>query len=195
MKLENLILEMLLINPKHSVIFRGETWRRPALIGFGGTQSLKDLIVDDLDIRPTTWPPQNKHKIMVHGGFAQRTMRLIHEIEDFIESENNFALGGHSLGGACAILCASYLSHEGKNVKNVFTFGTPFVGTTKFQKYYKHQNLWNLTENYVTPRDPVVKKIPYIYKPVGNINDVFFEDDDIWKHHDLSTYSQVVQHN
>lgn len=194
MQLQNLILEMLLLNPKKPVIFRKETWRRPALISFGGTQSLKDLIMDDFYIRPTTWPPENNKETKVHGGFAQRTKRLVNEIDEFIISEHNFVLGGHSLGGACAILCASYLSEKGKNVESVYTFGTPFVGTKQFQNFYKEQDLWDITENYTTPRDPVVKKIPYIYKPVGKINNLLFEDDNIWKHHDLLTYSNLLRH-
>jgi len=193
MKLQNILLEMLLIHPKSPVIYKEATWKEPALISFGGTQSWKDLIVDDLDIKPAIWPPNNKQKSKVHGGFAKRTMRLMEEMGDFLESEHEFAIAGHSLGGACAILCASYLTEEGKNIKNVFTFGTPFVGTRQFQKYYKRQNLWRITENYVTPKDPVVKKIPYIYKSVGTIKNVFFENDDEWKHHDLLTYFQVLE--
>ena len=162
------------------------------VIAFSGTNTVKDLIFDDFNIRPISWP-NFENEAKVHGGFAMRTNRLLVELDDFIENNDNFVLGGHSLGGACAILCASYLVSIGKNVDNVFTFGVPCVGTKKFQMYYKKQRLWNKTLNYATTKDPIVNKIPRLYKPIGQYIEVACDYESALKQHDIDTYYDLLR--
>jgi len=168
----------------------------PPFVVFSGTQSLKDLLIYDLNIKPTLWPPKKYSSELVggrvHGGFAARTNRLYSKIDDFIEQHDNFVLGGHSLGGSCSILLASLLKAQGKNISSVYTFGVPKLATTEFEIYYKNQDLWTKTHNFVTPRDPVVNKIPYLYRSVGQYTELDFHSDSAWEHHDLSTYHNCL---
>lgn len=164
---------------------------KPPIISFGGTQNFMDLIVDDFWIKRKPWP-DSKYDTYVHGGFARRTLRLADEMKEFIEKNDNFILGGHSLGGACAILLASYLVENNKNVQEIFTFGAPPLSSEEFQDFYCNQELWNKTYNFVIPDDPIVKNIP-IYKFVGIRLDLYFKADSIWTHHDLESYESAVE--
>ena len=113
-------------------------------------------------------------------------------MEEFISNNDNFVIGGHSLGGACAILLGSYLVHTKKNVREVCTFGTPALSSDKFQKVYQSQNLWYNTYNYVLPKDPIVKTVPF-YKFVGQRVELSFEStQNIWENHDLHNYEHAL---
>jgi predicted lipase len=164
----------------------------PSIITFGGTQTIKDLVMDDLWLTPSVWPSKTYKNTLVHGGFARRTLRLLESMSEFVDENDNFILGGHSLGGACAILSASLLTERNKTVVNVYTFGSPPLSTSKFQDFYKKQNLWDNTVNFVIPNDPIVKNIP-IYKFVGKIVELEYEGTGMWDHHDLSNYLKVLE--
>ena len=168
----------------------------PAVIVFAGTQNWVDLVVDDLNIKPVLWPPSklvsDTMQGRVQGGFASRTVRLFKEMECFTQYHDDFVVAGHSLGGACAILLASLLTYKGKRVSCVYTFGVPKLATSKFQQMYKDQGLWKRTHNFVTPQDPVVNRIPYFYKSVGEYKELHFESENAWDHHDLSTYHNCL---
>ena len=169
---------------------QNEMFKNP-VIAFTGTNTVKDLFFDDLNIRPISWP-NFESDAKVHGGFAIRTNRLLEDLHNFIEDSDNFVLGGHSLGGACAILSASYLVSIGKKVDNVYTFGVPCVGSKKFQDYYKKQGLWERTFNYVTTKDPIVNRIPRLYKPIGQYIDVPCDYESSLKQHDIDTYYDLL---
>ena len=159
------------------------------LVCFQGTQSVRDLLLDDLNIRPISWP--RKRDARVHGGFAQRTRRLSNtdELGVFIEENDDFILTGHSLGGCCAILLASKLERMGKRIHSVYTFGAPNLATPSFVKQYnREQDLCMRTHNIVLPRDPIVFKIPNVYRRVGLNCEIPFESDSLWAHHDMASY-------
>ena len=159
---------------------------RPYVV-FSGTQNWKDLVIDDLNVSPRRWPDRAGR--LVHGGFAARTNRLSAELEEFIVSNDNFVLGGHSLGGCCAILLASKLESQEKNVCGVYTFGVPQSATPRFQEFYKAQELWNKTHNFITPRDPIVHRIPYgFYKTIGQYYLIDCDEEDEWEHHEIAIY-------
>ena len=162
-----------------------------ALLAFTGTQTPKDLIFDDLDIRRSCWPDHDG--FVVHRGFARRTRSILDEIQPFLESHERFILAGHSLGGACAILAASALVEQAKHVQGVYTFGTPRLGSTKFQKLYRAQGLTRITRSFATPRDPIVHKIPYIYKEVCPYEELFCDEKDAWAHHDMKAYANAMR--
>lgn len=180
MKVEKIILNLLLLQ-------RVDVFHYDKIMVFSGTQRLKDIL-DDINIFPRKWPRQENQ--IVHGGFALRTERLMYKMHDFIEKNDNFILGGHSLGGGCAILCASELKRIGKNVKAVYTFGSPKLASDKFINYYKKQDLWNKTFNYVTPNDIIVN-LPF-YKHVGRTIILDFEEKNGIISHDLNTYIDII---
>lgn len=191
MKFKNLILTNLLKNSNFPYICVYPTMRHPPIILFGGTQNLFDLIHDDLSIRSTSWPNDDSFKSDVHGGFARRTLRLAQEMNDFISENDNFIIGGHSLGGACSILLASYLVYNNKNVRSIYTFGAPPLSSKGFQRTYHAQNLWDKTYNFVLSGDPIVKKIP-IYQFVGKRIELQFTSDTLWEQHDLNNYAAAI---
>ena len=158
------------------------------LVLFSGTRTWQDLVFDDLNVKPRRWPTSS-YGGAVHGGFAERTRRLAtEEAGTFLSENNDFVIGGHSLGGACAILTASLLRHRGKRVDTVYTFGVPCLATPRFQTFYTHQGLWNKTTNYYTPRDPVVTRLPNLYKRVGSYAMLPCDADDVWLQHDMASY-------
>lgn len=194
MKIEKIITGVLLAQ-SNGIICIEPKINRPPIIAFAGTQNLKDLIVHDFNILPTFWPPENKKKRIggrVHSGFAKRTSYLMETAGDFIDAHDNFILGGHSLGGSCAILCASKLVNINKTVESVYTFGVPKIGTSKFRDYYTSQGLWNKTTNYITQNDCVVK-LPFLYKSIGNTNILEFEEKNGLISHDLISYDTLVK--
>ena len=193
MKIEKIITGVLLAQ-SNGIICIEPKINRPPIIAFAGTQNLKDLFVHDFNILPTFWPPENKKKRIgggVHSGFAKRTSYLMETAGDFIDAHDNFILGGHSLGGSCAILCASKLVNINKSVESVYTFGVPKIGTSKFRDYYNSQGLWNKTTNYITRNDFIVK-LPFLYKSVGNTNILEFEEKNGLISHDLVSYDTLV---
>jgi predicted lipase len=117
---------------------------------------------------------------------------LIKTLDKFIADNDNFVLGGHSLGGACAILCASYIQDQkNKNVEKVFTFGVPRLASKQFQTFYRQQKLWHKTQNYIITKDPVTK-LP-VYRLVGNIVEFRnFEGNGFLENHDLNSYLEVI---
>jgi hypothetical protein len=83
------------------------------------------------------------------------------DAENFNEN-NKIILTGHSLGGALAILSACYLYELGIKKENieVYTFGSPPVGTEEFCQYYEDKiNLYRvINENDVVPKlDKITK--------------------------------------
>ena len=181
MKIEKMLIQMLLLQ-RADVFYHKEN-----IIVFSGTQNIKDIMYD-VNVIPRRWPREEKQR--VHGGFALRTERLMNKIEHLIEERDNFIIGGHSLGGSCAILCASELTRRGKNVKAIYTFGSPKMATKKFIDYYKSQGLWEKTFNYVTPNDIIVN-LP-IYQCVGKNIILDFEEKNGIISHDLNTYMNII---
>ena len=194
MKIEKIITNVLLAQTNGIICIEPKI-NRPPIIAFAGTQNLKDLFVHDFNILPTFWPPENKKSRLggrVHSGFARRTNYLMNTVDEFINKHDNFVLGGHSLGGSCAILCASRLININKTVNAVYTFGVPKIGTSKFRDYYKSQGLWNKTTNYITENDFIVN-LPLLYKSVGNNYLLEFEEKNGLISHDLVSYDNLVK--
>jgi len=165
---------------------------KPPIIVFSGTKDLKEVFRYDLKIKPKNWPPNNSEAGFVHAGFADRTQLILGEIQDFVNKYDNFIIGGWSLGGSCAILSASALQNEGKQINSVITFGTPRLASKRFQLFYKKQDLWDKTINYFTPKDPIVTKIPKLYKNVGHSKLIQYESENDWSHHDIKVYENCI---
>jgi len=166
----------------------------PALLLFSGTQTYRDLWVDDLDVRPGVWPARRRGADgwTVHRGFARRTREILDdEARAFLEAHDRFVVGGHSLGGACAILAASDLQRrDGKQVDAVYVFGTPRLASRGFRAYYcDEQRLGGVTRSFATPRDPIVHRIPSVlYASVVPYEAVPCAAEDAWSHHDMRAY-------
>lgn len=173
------------------------------LLLISGTQTARDLLVDDLDIRTAVWPPVRcvrrdggnhgggNHGGVVHRGFARRTRVLFERVSDFIEDHDKFVVAGHSMGGSCGVLMASLLVEMSKEVDAVYTFGMPRMASQEFRAYYRTTGLADVSRHFTTPKDPVVYRIPYVYDAVGDYETVPCDSDDAWVQHDMRSYYNV----
>jgi len=184
MKIEKILLNVLAVQKAGVTCIPKTRELDHPVIFFSGTQNLMHLLNYDLNFLQKDWPPKGK----AHSGFVKRTNKLIDEIEYFIEENDDFILSGHSLGGAVAVLCASRITTNGKNVTGVYTFGAPKIGNEEFREYYIKQNLWGKTKNYVTPRDFVKKLPPFIYKNIGDEIEIYSNEKHLLKSHDIKAY-------
>lgn len=165
----------------------------PGLIAIRGTQSTRDVLYD-LDVRSTSWPRKSSWG-QVHKGFASRTLQHLPELnETFLENHDSFVIGGHSMGGCCAILLASKLFQEGRSIREVYTFGSPKVALPEFARKYSSTKLDRITYNFVTPKDPIALRMPPIYSSVGRIVNLEYASANAWIHHDLKTYHRILHH-
>lgn len=184
MKIEKILLNVLAVQKVGVTCIPKTRELGHPLISFSGTQNIKHVLNYDLNFLEAEWQPKGK----VHSGFVKRSIKLMDQIEYFIKENDDFILSGHSLGGAVAVLCASRITTNGKNVAGVYTFGTPKIGNEDFREYYIDQNLWEKTKNYVTPRDFVKKLPPFIYKNIGDEIELYSSERNLLKSHDIKTY-------
>lgn len=109
----------------------------------------------------------------VHEGFlngangiweqsAQGLRRLIQE-ENL--AQKNFWITGHSQGGAVAVLIASRLFEESRQVKGVYAYGMPRIATEEFQSSY-NRVLGDATLVIANQNDPV-PHVPRQFTAVG----------------------------
>lgn len=204
------LTRMLALNKSPIVCHPPHSPSDPALIAIAGTQTARDLLVDDLDIRSAQWPPQGRWRVcdsrryanddecgsnnyggVVHRGFARRTRALFGKIRHFVEEHDSFVLTGHSMGGACAVLMASLLYELPREVVGVYTFGMPRMASDEFRTYYHRTGLDGVSRHFTTPRDPVVYDIPFVYDAVGEYEVVPCDFEDVWMQHDMKAYDRV----
>lgn len=171
----------------------------PAVLLFTGTRTLRDLVLDDLDVTPSVWPERAANTTttrggVVHGGFARRTRTLLRSprVAAFVDEHRDFVLGGHSLGGACAVLAAVHLDQVlRKRVHAVYTFGMPPLAREGFRRHYA-DTLGPRSRHFATPRDPVVYRIPGPYRHLAAYEPVSCDAESIWDHHDMAVYRAAL---
>lgn len=119
------------------------------VISFTGTEpdgGASDFLTD-LDFLPTS----SGQGGVVHEGFKKAFDSIWNELDDLVYDLNERAIWitGHSLGGALAVHAASRIEAEG-----CYTFGSPRVGSKKFNKTI-------LTPIYrVAKNNDIVTRIP-----------------------------------
>jgi len=78
--------------------------------------------------------------IRVHSGFYNALREIYHDMRAFIRARDNSRrvfLGGHSLGGALAILCGYRLQKVGGiDVQGIYTWGAPRVGNDDWAAHF-----------------------------------------------------------
>lgn len=76
----------------------------------------------------------------MHQGFVTAYMSVQDQIHRYVQQKNpgELTITGHSLGGALATLCAIdfRLTYEGEYPLEIYTFGSPRVGTPSFRDLY-----------------------------------------------------------
>ena len=160
----------LLLRCQAPVTILRPTAKRPLFIGFTGTSTMAD-VYDDVRFFARPWPPEEEDsEALVHGGFADRTMRLCGEdMLGLLQSNPRAIIAGHSMGGACAVLVAFWAARLCPHPLHhtVHTMGAPRLGNAAFCEAYRRQGMWDRTWRHRTPHDPVVKIPPWL-RHVGN---------------------------
>ena len=178
----------ILLHATSPVVCVPATRDAPAIVAMQGTLTLRDLLVDDLDVRPVRW-----HGARVHGGFARRARRLLRDTRQFVEAHDEIVFAGHSMGGACVALAAFDLAQADEDrVRGVYTFGAPCFGTRRFCSLYENQ-LTSRTIHFGTPRDPVVHTIPDLYSLPGDRVILECDVEDAWAQHDMRSYAEALR--
>lgn len=107
------------------------------VIAFRGTEDVQDWITD-AKFRREKFKPEAKCE--VHrgflGAFASVKADILSALVAMQRTHGRIWITGHSLGGALAILCASWLRRKCFYAQAVYTFGSPRVGNSHFAKAY-----------------------------------------------------------
>jgi hypothetical protein len=127
-----------------------------AVLAFRGTANLQDWRINLNAIRV---PMPGVPGVMVHRGFLEAFERCRAEIEAAVDANVASTLGlyitGHSLGGALAQIASAVLGRD--NLAACYTFGSPRVGTVRFDlqvkcPHYRVINDWDLVPGLPWPR-------------------------------------------
>jgi len=122
-------------NSQSSCLMGYDHQKATTYIAFTGTNITNYVtILDDLDAFLVTYPYGDGN---VSDGFLSAFDGLKDEIISYIVNNPSveIVLTGHSLGGALAVLCGSYLHFSGINSR-IVTFGAPKVGDQTFSNAF-----------------------------------------------------------
>lgn len=131
---------------------------------FRGTEpnELSDVLAD-----LNALPKKSMTDGWVHSGFRGELDKIWSDIKPLAEShkEKDCFVCGHSLGAAMATICTSRLE-EFRSVNELYTYGSPRVGTCSFVRGVKTTH-WRFVNN-----NDVVTRVPLFlmgYKHHGNL--------------------------
>lgn len=114
---------------------------------------------NDLKADLNAWPALAETIGRVHSGFKREVDDLWPILEHrLIHNTKELWLCGHSLGGAMAVICAGRckLSYIKTNPLEVFTYGSPRVGTRKYVAHCDVQHVRWVNNNDIVPQVPPV---------------------------------------
>jgi len=126
-----------------------------------GTEGLRDVIEDWKTISE---PLPGGGTARVHTGFEDQYSSVRAEVERALQHISDpLFIAGHSLGAALATLAA-----RDRNVRGVYTFGSPRVGNQAFVDSLKGTNIFRVVDD-----QDVVKTLPppnLGYEHVGQLH-------------------------
>ena len=166
-KIYDLSLLLIINNTKtdtHGVIMIDKN-NKKLYICFRGTADEKNAITDlECIQRKVTIGGK---QVMIHDGFLKSFESIQDEIKLFAFNEYkeyDIVVCGHSLGGALAYICVSYL-----NIPNdiyVVTCGAPRVGDTKFSDLFFSKVIKSYRFIYCDDVVPEIPRINYVQVPI-----------------------------
>jgi triacylglycerol lipase len=124
-------------------------------IAFRGTQVTENLswkdIFSNAKIRKVRWVTNELKRTRIHRGYRNSFLMLSGEIRKLSKiTKRPFYLTGHSLGGALATICSTYI-----DATATYTFGSPRIGNRTFAKVLKDRKLHRFVyENDIAPKWP-----------------------------------------
>ena len=122
---------------------------------FASTVTLED-VYSDLDVTGTNVPEEwgFPKGVRIHRGFMKVYNKYRSKVLTFGENNDEAVFCGHSLGGALIQIAALDVAINRKKKFDVYTFGSPRVGNSKFVKAYNSQV--NKSYRIYKPFDPIV---------------------------------------
>jgi hypothetical protein len=131
---------------------------------FPGTDGIQDWRTDFKAIK-TSWMDDRG---AVHRGFAAAWSSVMSEVLKETQNAAQVIVIGHSLGGALAMLAASFIQSAQGNIAGVYTYGQPRVGNGAFKRAY-NATLNAATFRIVNEEDPVPYLPPWLmgYRHTG----------------------------
>jgi len=105
------------------------------LLSFRGTEPKKSDALTDANAEMVHF---SEVCGMVHAGFYKAFKSIQGSLDEVVQlaHESKVILCGHSLGGALAVMAATYIRKKYKREVLVYTFGCPLVGDTDFTSQY-----------------------------------------------------------
>ena len=102
-------------------------------------------------------PDRAQTQGFVHNGFQTEVDKIWDDIKSHMKEENhydkNIFVCGHSLGGAMSQIASARICQEA-DVRALYTFGSPRVGTRKFIKTIKCNHYRYVNNNDIVPKVP-----------------------------------------
>jgi len=129
-----------------------------------GTTAMRDMLTDVE--RELVWlgDPEPRH-FRAHRGFRAVAADAVAVVQSRVLPEERLVIGGHSLGGAVAVLVAWHLASLGHKNITVYTYGSPRVLSTKAARHYN--NLVPDTIRVLHDRDLIPRVPVWGYRHVG----------------------------
>jgi len=124
---------------------------------FPGSASVTDWRTN-AKVRKTAWMGSRG---AVHRGFASAYQSVGMHISAAARGAEAIIVTGHSLGGACATLCADLMAQLGHPIVGVYTFGCPRVGNAAFARAF-NLALADRSFRVVNAGDPV-PHLPFVF--------------------------------
>lgn len=156
------------------IIFHQET----AIIAFRGSEKKFNDWAYNANIKRTDFPYEINDEggngdETIHQGFLEAFQAVVPKSESDkskfdsilkkLKSCNYIWLTGHSLGGAIAIIAASFLKKRGfNNIQGIYTYGAPRVGNDDYRNYINRvfkNKYWRFMNDH-----DVVPDLPPSYK-------------------------------
>ncbi len=153
---------------------------------FRGTQSAADWLTN-LNISTSS----TESGLSVHDGFNQAFNSMkpqIIQLMGTLKNVHTFHCIGHSLGGALATLCASWLKGKNKTTY-LYTYGSPRVGLHHFSKDLTTKMNGNIFRVYhKTDPVPVIPTWPYVHVPESGIDYLLYSSGSFFtaKYHSMN---------
>lgn len=150
------------------------------LLCFRGTSSLKDWTTN-VRTSPKRFSIGLLGEGFVHTGFWDAWMDVKPEVIQYLKEQkatnanetrpgmkcHEILIGGHSLGGAVALIAGLELVKDGYQVLGVFTFGQPKVFSKEVARIYEESpNLFPDIQRYIFAGDPI-PTLPPGYTHIG----------------------------
>lgn len=127
-------------------LLTNDATRRQILI-VRGTSNVQNVLVN-IDFKLML---DQRTSVRLHTGFTRAAEKIYDEIKPWLNRDYAISTGGHSLGGAVALIVAMYLDAEQYRISRVITFGQPKITNIAGAAKFAHLNIIRV----VMPRDLV----------------------------------------